>query len=338
MRNDPASRIRKKILESKRIAITSHLRPDGDSVCTGLAIAFMGELLGKEMAVINKDKTPFPFNNFPDVERIEIGQIYPRSFDAIILLECADVSRSGQENLENYFKINVDHHYSNDYYADINWVNPKASAIGEMAYLLGKKLQIAFTPQIANHLYCAILSDTGSFQFSNTSANSLKVCYHLVNSGANPIKVSEFLFNNYIPEKIKLLGQVLSTLEMNKKRNIAVITMFKKYLKSLNLSEIDTEDITTLARSIRGVEMVLFFKEMEKDTFRVSLRSKGRANAAVIAEYFGGGGHIHAAGFTAYGNYEKLVREIPQTVDKLLKRNKKKRIQKTQRNPLSKDD
>jgi phosphoesterase RecJ-like protein len=320
MKNDPVRLISKKIMESDRIAITSHLRPDGDSICTSLALSLMGELLGKKVAIINKDNTPFPFNHFPDIERIQIGEIAPQRFDIIILLECANVSRSGQDNLDDYFKINIDHHHSNDYYADINWVDPNASAVAEMVYELGEKLDIQFTPQIANHLYSAIVSDTGSFQFSNTTAKSFAVCHKLVNHGADPIKVSDRLFNNNLPEKIKLLGQVLSTLRMNKKGNIATITMFKDDLHSLNLREIDTEDITTIARSIKGVELVLFFKEMEKDTFRISIRSKDTANAAFVAEKFGGGGHIHAAGFTVTGKYKKLHKEIPEKVDNLLKK------------------
>jgi phosphoesterase RecJ-like protein len=94
--------------------------------------------------------------------------------------------------------------------------------------------------------------------------------------------------------------------------------MFKRDLASLNLKEIDTEDITTLARSIKGVDIVLFFKELGKDTFRISLRSKGDANSAIVAEHFGGGGHLHAAGFTVTGKYEKLLEEIPESIDKLL--------------------
>jgi len=324
MKNDASSLICQKILQSKRIAITSHLRPDGDSICTSLALAFMGDILGKEMAIINKENAPFPFNNFPDIERIKVGQIPPQKFDTVILLECADVSRSGQEYLDNYFKINIDHHYSNSYYADINWVDPKASAVGEMAYTLGEKLKIKFMPKIANHLYSAIVSDTGSFQFSNTTAKSFEICHKLINSGANPMKISEMLFNNNPPEKIKLLGQVLSTLQINKNGNIAVIIMFKKNLDALKLKEIDTEDITTLARSIKGIEMVLFFKQVKDNTYRISLRSKGRANAAFIAEFFGGGGHFHAAGFTISGNYENLLKEVPETVEKLINENKKK--------------
>lgn len=318
---NPVDLISQKIHESKRIAITSHLRPDGDSICTGLALYFMGKSLGKEVAFINKDKTPVPFNNFPDVENITIGQIPPSGFDIVILLECANVSRSGQVHLNDIFKINIDHHHSNDYYGDINWVDPEAPAVACMAYTLGEKLGIVFTPEIADHLYCAIVSDTGSFQFSNTKSQSFEVSYKLIGHGANPIKISEMLFNNNSPEKIKLLGQVLSTLIMNEKGTIAVITMFKKNLEDLNLKEIDTEDITTLARSIRGVEIVLFFKEMEKDTYRVSLRSKGSANSAQVAEHFGGGGHQHAAGFTVKGNYDELLKSIPQTVEKLIKSN-----------------
>lgn len=310
--------IAQKIAESRRLVITSHLRPDGDSLCTSLALAFAAEQMGKEAAVINKDRTPVPFRNFPDSSKIRIGQIPPKIYDAVILLECADVSRSGQEEVGDYFKINIDHHYSNDYYAEINWVNPQASAVGEMALELCEKLPVTLTPQIANHLYCAIVSDTGSFQFSNTTAKSFEACAQLVHAGANPIQVSAALFHNYLPEKVRLLGQVLSTLEMNDDGSIAVISMFKQNLKSLNLSEIDSEDITTLARSIKGVSVVLFFKEMDTDVFRVSIRSKGDAHAAAIAEHFGGGGHAHAAGFTVFGPYERLIKDIPAAVENLL--------------------
>ena len=324
MKNDPIELISEKIHQSQSIVITSHLRPDGDSLCTSLALYFIGKLLGKDMAIFNKDNTPFPFNHYPDIENIQIGQIAPQKFDIIILLECANVGRSGQLNIDNYFKINIDHHFSNDYYADINWVDPKASAVAEMAVKLGKKLEVKITPAIASHLYCGIVSDTGSFQFSNTNAEAFKSCYELVTFGASPIKVSELLFNNNPPEKIKLLGYVLSTLQMNETGDIAVITMFREFRENLNLKEIDTEDITTLTRSIKGVKMVLFFKEMAKDTFRVSLRSKGPANAAMIAEYFGGGGHRHAAGFTVRGKHKKLIQDIPEKVRELLTTDAKK--------------
>ena len=189
-----------------------------------------------------------------------------------------------------------------------------------MGYVLAERLKVKWTRRIANHLYSAIVSDTGSFQFSNTTAEALHASALLISRGANPITVSERLFNNYAPEKVRLLGQVLTTLKMNDKGDIAVISMFRRDLAPFDHNEVDTEDITTLARSIKDVEVVLFFKEMEsKNTFRVSIRSKGKAHAAAIAEQFGGGGHVHAAGFTALGDYKRLAREIPAKVEQLLR-------------------
>jgi phosphoesterase RecJ-like protein len=336
VKKDPIRKIKSKILASPRIVITSHLRPDGDSICTSLALAEMFERLGKKVSIINHDPTPFPFSQLSDVRRIRIGQIQPTGFDLVLLLECANVARSGQDCIDGYFKINIDHHHSNDAYADINWIAPSASAVGEMAFLLGEEMRVPFTPRIAGHLYCAIVSDTGCFQFSNTTAKSLEVSARLVRLGANPIKITEFLFNTNPPEKVKLLGQVLSTLRMNKGGNIATITMFKEILTALHLKEIDTEDITTLARSIKDVEMVLFFKEMAPDTFRISVRSKGRASAVAIAEHFGGGGHVHAAGFTVVGRYERLVEDIPRQVELLLKQ-KQTSSRRTNRSAVSAD-
>ena len=318
MDTTPLDLIVKKISASRRLAITSHLRPDGDSLCTSLALALAAEAMGKEVDIFNTDRTPVPFQAFPDAARIRIGQIPPGIYDAVILLECADVSRSGHEHLDRYFKINIDHHYSNDRYADINWVDPAASAVAEMAFDLCQKLPLSLTPRIAGHLYCAIVSDTGSFQFSNTTAKCFAVCRALVEAGAEPTRTSEALFHNNPPEKIKLLARVLSTLDLNPDGAIAMIHLFKRDLRSLNLGAIDMEDITTLTRSIKGVNVVLFFKEMDPEVFRVSIRSKGTAHAAGIAEHFGGGGHAHAAGFTVYGPFEELIKSVPATVEKLL--------------------
>jgi len=320
MSADPRELIAARIRESQRIAVTSHLRPDGDSLCTSLAIALMGGLMGKDMAIINHDPTPLPFAGFPELAGIRVGPIRAADFDTVILLECADVSRSGHEGLGGAYKINIDHHYSNMPYADINWIDPEAPAVGEMVFDLSRFLGITPPPEIAEHLYCAIVSDTGSFQFSNTTPRALAAATALARLGASPIRVAEKLYNTNRPEKIQLLGRVLSTLTMNDKGNIAVISMFRRDTEALHLKEIDTEDMTTLARSIKGVEMVMFFKEMGHETFRVSLRSKGSANAAQVAEHFGGGGHIHASGFTVYGPYERLIREVPPAVEALLER------------------
>ncbi|MBC7361167.1 MAG: bifunctional oligoribonuclease/PAP phosphatase NrnA [Candidatus Aminicenantes bacterium] len=316
--------IAQRIFDSQNIAITSHLRPDGDSIYTSLALAEMLEILGKKVQIVNHDPLPFPFFEFPETKRIRIGQIEPEGLDLVILLECADVSRSGQTRINHLPKINIDHHYSNSPYAEINWIDPGASAVGEMVYELLEPLGIKLTPRIAEFLYSAIFSDTGSFQFSNTTSRALYICHKLIEAGANPSSISEKLLNNNTPAKIKLLGRVLSTLNLNSAGNIATLVMFKKDLAEFGLKEVDVEDITTIARSIKGVEMVIFFKEMSPGEFRVSLRSKGQANSALVAENFGGGGHMHAAGFTIIGEFEKLYAEIPKQVEDILKKSREK--------------
>jgi phosphoesterase RecJ-like protein len=319
MATTPIDAIAAKLRGCRRIAITSHLRPDGDSLCTSWALARALEQRGGFVEIVNTDKVPVPFDAFPAASRIRVGQIDAAGLDAVILLECADISRSGQTGLDGAFTINIDHHYTNDRYADLNWVEPEASAVAELGYALCLALPAVLTPEIAGFLYCGVVSDTGSFQFSNTNARAFEVCRALVEAGADPISVSEALYHNQRPEKIKLLGRVLSRLEMRAAGTIAVIPMFRADLAELGLAEVDTEDITTLARSIRGVRAVLFFKEMEPEVFRVSIRSKGNAHAARIAEHFGGGGHAHASGFTVTGHFERLVREVPDTVERLLR-------------------
>ncbi|MCX6560078.1 MAG: bifunctional oligoribonuclease/PAP phosphatase NrnA [Candidatus Aminicenantes bacterium] len=319
MTRSPIDPIVEALKSARRLAITSHLRPDGDSLCTSLALALAAEQMGKQVEIVNADRTPYPFSTFPSCARIRVGQIPARGQDVVVLLECADVSRSGMTEIEGDFKINIDHHYSNDLYADLNWVDAEASAVGEMMAELCRRLPVALTPEMAGHLYCAIASDTGSFQFSNTTARAFATCHELVLAGADPLKVSESLYHNNTPEKIQLLGRVLSTLTIAGDGDIAVISMRRQTLRELGLSEVDTEDITTLARSIRDVNVVLFFKEVGEETFRVSIRSRGIAHAAAIAERFQGGGHAHAAGFTVYGPHDRLIVEVPAQVAAIIR-------------------
>ena len=287
--------------------------------------AVLGFLIILGAGALPAQEASFPVpRSLTDLERAvaaQAGKINGRTGVFIKHVESGETVglRDGERfQLASVFKINIDHHYSNTPYADINWIDPEAPAVGEMVFDLSRFLGVTPTPEIAEDLYCAIFSDTGSFHFSNTTPRALAAAAELARLGASPIRVAEKLCYNNRPEKILLLGRVLSSLSMNDAGTIAVITMFKRDTQALGLKEVDTEDMTTLARTIQSVEMVMFFKEMGPETFRVSLRSKGSANAARVAEHFGGGGHVHASGFTVYGPYDKLVREVPAIVEALL--------------------
>ncbi len=315
--------VKKQICEAIRkagtIAISSHVRPDADSIGSGLALYAMLNQLKKRVVYINADDAPSPVNLLPGYEVIEIGQIYPRKFDLVILIEGSDEKRSGQKNLQNYFSVNIDHHATSALIASINWVEPDSAAVGEMIYQLGKCLKVDFDTQIAFNIYAAIVSDTGSFKYSNTSARSLRIAAEMVKAGKfKPFEVSDILFNSNPPEKIKMLTMVLSTMDLALNNRLLFIDFKRSFLKKFNLNEIETEDILTVARSIKDVKVVVFFKELEKNFFRVSIRSSGSFSSQKIALLYDGGGHDHAAGFFYRGSLENGKRDLISVINREL--------------------
>ncbi|MCK4835249.1 MAG: bifunctional oligoribonuclease/PAP phosphatase NrnA [Candidatus Aminicenantes bacterium] len=291
------------IKDSEKIAISSHVRPDADSIGSGLALYLMLKQMGKEVQFLNTDKAPYPLTRLPHYNVIKLEQIYPQSFDTFILIEGGTESRTGQKHIDKYFTINIDHHTTSSLDADINWVIPEAAAVGELIYELGIELDIRFTRDIGFNLYATIISDTGSFKYSNTTFRSLRIASELVEKCLfSPDEVSNLLFNSNHYEKVQMIPKVLSTLELKLDNKVSIIEFRRKFLKSLNLKDIETEDIIAIARSIDGVQVTLFFKEIENDLYRVSIRSKGEFSSQSVARKFNGGGHDHAAGFFYRGN------------------------------------
>ena len=305
------AQIAEKIRRSRSVAISSHVRPDADSIGSGLALYLMLRQLGKDPAFFNTDRAPAPINKLPGYEHIRIGQIHPQPFDLVILIEGNSEERTGQKNLSGYFCINIDHHASGSDGAGIDWVVPDAAAVGVLVYELGEELGVEFSRDIAFNLYAAIASDTGSFKYSNTTPASLAIAADLARRGGfSPFEVSNLLFNSNPREKILMLTKVLSTLETALEGRVAMINFRRDFLERLSLKEIETEDIIAIARSIDSVQVVLFFKEIADDYYRVSIRSRGEFSARQVARAFQGGGHHHAAGFFYRGGLAGAKQEI----------------------------
>ncbi|MEN8152499.1 MAG: bifunctional oligoribonuclease/PAP phosphatase NrnA [Acidobacteriota bacterium] len=312
--------IKKKIIESKRIAISSHIRPDADCVGSGLALMLMLKQLGKDVSYRNIDIAPFPISAFPSYDSIEHKQIYPDEFDLLLLIEGGSEERCGQKNLDKYFTINIDHHATSSMESNINWIDPEASAVGELVYELGVALEIEFTKEIGFNLYAAISSDTGSFKYSNTTFKSLNIASEIVKrSNISPHDISDLIFNSNPVEKIQLLQKILSTLDLEENGKIAVINFRKDFLSKSALEHFETEDIISIVRSIRGVVVTLFFKEIKKDYYRISVRSKGSFSSSEMAKHFDGGGHDHAAGFFFPGNFSDAKKSVIEFIKKQLK-------------------
>lgn len=309
------TRIAEKIRQAKTIAISSHVRPDADSIGSGLALYLMLRQMGKTPFFFNTDSAPYPISKLPGYENIRIGQIHPQAFDLVILVEGGSEERTGQKRLQDYFCINIDHHASSSKDSDINWVVAEAAAVGELIYELGLELGVAFGRDIAFNLYAAIAADTGSFKYSNTTPQALAIAADLARRGGiAPIEVSDLLFNSNPLEKIRMLTRVLSTLEIALDGRVAMIHFQRDFLSRFSLKEIETEDIIAIARSIDGVQVLLFFKEITDNYFRISIRSRANFSACQVAQVFNGGGHHHAAGFFFSGDLAAAKKEILRLV------------------------
>lgn len=318
------TKIKKKVAElirnSNRIAITCHVRPDADCIGSGLALFSILKQLGKDVHFFNIDKSPFPLIELPGYDQIELRQIYPDPFEIVILIEGGTEDRTGMNHLDKYYTINIDHHATSSRCCNLNWVAPDASAAGELVYELANELSIQWTRDIGFNLYAAVSSDTGSFKYSNTTAKALKMASQLVEKCQfTPVEVSDLLFNSNHLEKVQMIQKVLSTLELQVNNKVAMIAFKRNFLKRLSLNDIETEDVISIARSILGVDVTLFFKEIEDNYFRVSIRSRGDICSQKVAKAFNGGGHPHAAGFFFKGKLEIAKKEILRVVKKQMK-------------------
>src|SRR6266850_5863665 len=171
----------------RRFVLSSHSRPDGDSIGSQLAIAYALGALGKDVRVVNSDAAPAPLMAFQGVPEIELADRVEGDFDAAIVMECGDLARTGVAGLDRFFVINIDHHPGNSRYGQINWFDPTAAACGEMVFDLIRALDVALSVDIATHIYLAILTDTGSFHYSNISPRTFDMCRQTVEAGVDPV-------------------------------------------------------------------------------------------------------------------------------------------------------
>lgn len=302
------------IEQKKRFLITSHVRPDGDGLGSGLALYWMLKSLQKEALVILHDPVPPAYNVLPGSELVLVQPDVTELFDGAFVMECSDVDRPGLGGLKHQFVINIDHHSTTQPFGDINWIDSTSAAVGEMIYNLCKALGVEVSKEIAECIYTALLTDTGSFHFSNTTERTLKIASELVRRGVEPARISQALFYSYPFSRVRLLGIVLSTIQRDDTGQIAWITMDREMIEAAEAAEEDADGIVNYALSVADVKAVAFFKELSPGVYRISLRSKGKNNVAKIAELFGGGGHRNAAGCRIEGDFEDVKRRVIESL------------------------
>ncbi|MCY7375014.1 MAG: bifunctional oligoribonuclease/PAP phosphatase NrnA [Pyrinomonadaceae bacterium] len=309
------------LIENKQsFAITTHVRPDGDGVGSSLGLCWLLRSLGKDAEVVLRDAIPVSYLTLPGADEIKQISEVNGKYDAVFVIECSDLARPGIEGLESQVTVNIDHHSTSEHFGTINWIDATASAVGEMIYNLCKAIGGRISKEIAECIYLAIVSDTGSFHFSNTTDRTLKVASELIKVGVKPAAVSEVIYNSYPWSRIELLRQVLDTVRRDATGRIALMRQTVAMADNAESVDGDNNGFVNIPLAAKDVEAVLYMREVKPDTYRVSLRSKGDINVARVAEKFGGGGHKNASGLRVEGDWDELeariIAELSKAIDK----------------------
>lgn len=300
----------------RRFVVSSHSRPDGDSIGSSLAMAFALKELGKDVSVVHKDLAPSPLMAFPGVRDIVIADRVEGDFDAAIVMECGDLTRTGVEGLERFFVINIDHHPGNASYGQINWFDAAAAACGEMVYDLVLALSVPLTLEIATHVYLAILTDTGSFHYSSISPRTFDICKRTLEAGVDPVTVARNVYDSNNMGRLKLFGAVLSAMQIDATGRIAIVYLDHEMARAAGGTYEDTEGLINLPLTVKEIQAVVFFKQIEGDEYRVSMRSKGDIDIGAVAKEFDGGGHKNAAGCTVNGAIDALQKTFVEKLER----------------------
>ncbi len=312
-------RILSEIVRNRTFLVTAHENPDGDAVGSSLALANYLSTLGKCVTIYHCDPLPNNYAFLPLSDTV-ITSIPDRYYDICFILDAGDLCRAGKD-LQSFKRIgkiiNIDHHPDNKNFGDINLVDPKASATGALIYRLLTAAGHAIDYPTALCIYTAIVTDTGSFRYSNADMEAFQISGQMVAQGINPWFVAEKLYESQPRQRLELLSLALSTLHVADRGDIASITVTLDMYDKTGATADLTDGFINYPRSIRGVEVAVFFREIENGLFKVGFRSKGKVNVSTLAAAFGGGGHHNAAGCKISGSIEEARNRVISYIEKV---------------------
>ncbi len=297
--------------------VCSHMNPDGDALGSSVALALFLEREGKEVVMYNQDSVPALYGFLPATERIRHGLPQGKRFQVSFLLDCASPNRVGAEfeRFEGKGQIAViDHHPLSEESPGVCLIRTEAAATGELLHDIMAAFGRSPTPEMATALYMALMTDTGSFRFSNTTPKALRVGGDLLEAGADLGLLIDHIYESYPQERFRLLARVLRTLEFPLGGRVATLRVTRAMLKEAGCGSEVTEGFVDFPRSVHGVKVAILFKETGLKEYRVSLRSRGGVDVGRLAMSFQGGGHPNAAGCTLRGGWEKVYRTVLEAV------------------------
>ncbi|MFA5389635.1 MAG: bifunctional oligoribonuclease/PAP phosphatase NrnA [Candidatus Omnitrophota bacterium] len=315
--------VKQAIKKFNRFLVTGHINPEGDAIGSQVAMAFLLKKLGKEYVILDDSPVPKVLQFMKGTEDISKEVPADFNYEALIVLDSPDLGRIGK--VSGYIKedtaiINIDHHISNVNFGKFNWVEPEFSSAGEMVYGLYKAFKMKIDLDDAMALYVAIMTDTGSFKYSNTSSKTHRIAAELIDIGVKPYDINTRIYETSSLQDTSLLGESLQTMKVTDDGKIAWLWVTKEMLKKTKASLEGTEGIISFARAIDGVEIAILFRETgTEDRVKVSFRSKGNADVNKLAGFFNGGGHPTASGCTVFGKLEDVEKKVLDAAKEMLK-------------------
>lgn len=307
------------------ILLSSHVGPDGDSLGSQIAFYQYLKSLGKNVRIYNQGHIPHYFHGFSDVNLIEVEPekwIIPDSgFDLVIIFECTARDRIGDVNnliQDGYDIINIDHHLENSGYGKINFLDPRASSVGEMIHRIFKQAGYRLNREAAAYLYIAILTDTGRFHFASTTVEAFRIAAELLETGIDIKSITDQIYFNHSPEQMRFTASIISQMETFLDGKVCFLTLPSAEMQKRNLKYGDMEGLVEWTMRMHDVQVGALFKDMEPDFTKISLRSKGRVDVCKVAQKFEGGGHLNAAGCHIAGDLNTAKKKLLDVIKGLL--------------------
>lgn len=320
-----ADKIHDIIKQHDHLLLTTHVRSDGDGLGSEVALYYALKNMGKSVSIVNDSPTPQIFKFIiPNAGMYIYPQLppFPEQAEVIFTLDCPTLDRLGRiEEIipKDAIIINIDHHVSNEYFGNVNWVAEDMCSTGEIIFTLLKNIAIDITPDIATALYIAIVTDTGRFTHANTTPDALRTAAFLIEHGARHTEISKYIYNTNPFNLIQLNAQVLNTVKLHAGNRVATVWLTKDMLEKTHVNAIDAQEFADIPISIDGVSIGVLFREMTKPNWvKVSFRSRNGFDVNTIAKKFGGGGHKYAAGCEIPGSIAEVQQIILHELEKAL--------------------
>ncbi len=309
------------IRERDRFIVTAHRNPEGDALGSSLGLGGALLEMGKQVLFYNADPVPRVLRAFPFADRVASSLEGAREGDTVFVCDCGELDRVGAEMVRcaDLFRfVNVDHHVSSRGFAEVSYIDPSASATSLLVYRILRGLDHPISKDVATNLLCGIVTDTGSFRYSNTDPETFEAAGALVRAGARPDFVSQRLFDSNEEGTVRLLALVLGTIEITSGGRIASVVVTRGMFEKTGTGPEHVEGFVNYPRAIEGVEVAALFREKGPGEWKVSLRGQGRIDTTLISGAHGGGGHRNASGCTVRGAIEEVKRDIYARAEALL--------------------